>query len=100
MLDNLYDLLNVSELPQPPNVNEDEKISNTGIVSDEECCICFCLQLDDGEIPSEICNNEKCHRIFHTLCLYQVNLIISCQYIDKKVESKYHNKIFIIIIMK
>lgn len=42
------------------------------MVGDEECCICFCMEAEDGDIPEEICNNHRCRRHFHSKCLFQV----------------------------
>ncbi|XP_017792424.1 PREDICTED: E3 ubiquitin-protein ligase FANCL [Habropoda laboriosa] len=69
IIDNLLMLLNRDIFPK----KEKEKyIENNGaIVTDEECCICFSMKLDNETLPEKICNNEKCRRHFHTSCLLQ-----------------------------
>lgn len=43
----------------------------------EECCICYAYRLEDeegkegGETPTLPCENERCRRLFHPLCLRQ-----------------------------
>lgn len=53
-------------------INKESTEVNNVIVADEECCICFSLQLDNETLPDKICSNEKCKRHFHTSCLLQV----------------------------
>ncbi|XP_058793457.1 E3 ubiquitin-protein ligase FANCL isoform X2 [Phymastichus coffea] len=67
--ENLLTLLNIDEFPQVP-INF-KPVEKQGIIDDEECCICFSMELDNGEIPDEICENQKCRRRFHTICLFQ-----------------------------
>ncbi|XP_074097031.1 E3 ubiquitin-protein ligase Fancl [Cotesia typhae] len=70
IIENLLDLLDIEELPRPPDENRLVQ-PNDGIVDDQECCICFSMESDSGETPSEVCNNEKCQRYFHSSCLLQ-----------------------------
>ncbi|XP_031789525.1 E3 ubiquitin-protein ligase FANCL isoform X2 [Nasonia vitripennis] len=67
--ENLLTLLNIDEFPQAPIV--DEPMEQEGIVGDEECCICFSMDDESGNLPDEICNNQKCKRRFHSACLFQ-----------------------------
>lgn len=69
LLDNLMTLLNVHEFPQASTIQSSTE--NDGIVAEEECCICFSLELDTGQFPEKTCNNPKCKRQFHTICLLQ-----------------------------
>ncbi|XP_076618607.1 E3 ubiquitin-protein ligase Fancl isoform X2 [Colletes latitarsis] len=67
IIDNLMMLLNIDTFPQ-----KEEKVyieDKNAIVADEECCICFSMELDNKIIPDKICSNEKCRRHFHTSCL-------------------------------
>ncbi|XP_043289903.1 E3 ubiquitin-protein ligase FANCL [Venturia canescens] len=70
--DNLRILFAIDELPQPP---EEEKTKDeNAIVEDDECSICFAMELDEHTpplLPVEICSNEKCRKHFHTMCLRQ-----------------------------
>ncbi|KAJ8687439.1 hypothetical protein QAD02_023233 [Eretmocerus hayati] len=68
--ENLLTVLNIDDFPKAP---EPESTSDYrgGMVSEEECCICFSMDLDDGELPYEICNNLRCRRHFHSTCLRQ-----------------------------
>lgn len=70
MYDNLLTLLNIDEFPQAPRV--DESMKDEGMVGEGECCICFSMELDGGELPDEVCGNHRCNRCFHSSCLYQV----------------------------
>ncbi|KAF7987502.1 hypothetical protein HCN44_003264 [Aphidius gifuensis] len=68
IIENLQTLLNIDELPKPPI---DRGQHDNVLIGENDCCICFCLELDDGEIPEVICNNSKCHKNFHAACLYK-----------------------------
>ena len=72
--ENLLTLLNIDKFPQAPKY--EEPMEEEGIVGDEECCICFSMELDGGEVPDEICNNQKCRRYFHSICLFQVQIFV------------------------
>lgn len=65
-------LLDINKFP----VKEEKTSAEDGnvIVGDEECCICFSMELDNEILPDKICNNEKCRRHFHTPCLLQARL--------------------------
>ncbi|XP_076278688.1 E3 ubiquitin-protein ligase Fancl [Lasioglossum baleicum] len=67
IIDNLMMLLNIAEFPKE-EVNECVEDENA-IVTDKECCICYCMVSDNELLPDKICNNEKCRRHFHTSCL-------------------------------
>lgn len=68
LLHNLCLLLDINEFPQAPEkASEDE---NVGIISDEECCICFEKECDN-QLPNIICNNTRCRKNFHSICLRQ-----------------------------
>lgn len=59
ILENLKMLLNMYEFPeQQENIEEKKAIINY------ECGICF-----SDELPDKICNNKKCMRHFHSVCL-------------------------------
>ncbi|XP_043262653.1 E3 ubiquitin-protein ligase FANCL isoform X2 [Colletes gigas] len=67
IIDNLMMLLNIDTFPR-----KEEKVyieDKNAIVADEECCICFSMELDNKIIPDKICSNAKCRRHFHTSCL-------------------------------
>ncbi|XP_011495738.1 PREDICTED: E3 ubiquitin-protein ligase FANCL [Ceratosolen solmsi marchali] len=66
--ENLLTLLKIDEFPGRPKSHESIE---EGVVGDEECCICFSMELEDNSLPDEICNNEKCRRHFHSICLFQ-----------------------------
>jgi hypothetical protein len=68
--ENLLTLLKIDEFPPQPKT---DGLIEEGIVKDEECCICFSMELENFSIPDEICNNEKCKRHFHSICLFQVS---------------------------
>lgn len=65
-------ILNLNTFPKKEK-KETVQDMNT-IVTDEECCICFSLEIDCNNLPDKICSNEKCRRRFHTSCLLQVCL--------------------------
>ncbi|CAK9831559.1 E3 ubiquitin-protein ligase FANCL [Anthophora retusa] len=69
IIDNLMMLLNRDMFPKKEK--EEYMENNDAIVADEECCICFSMELDNETLPDKICNNEKCRRHFHTSCLLQ-----------------------------
>ncbi|CAK9798168.1 E3 ubiquitin-protein ligase FANCL [Anthophora plagiata] len=69
IIDNLMMLLNRDMFPKQKK--EEYMENNDAIVADEECCICFSMELDNETLPNKICNNEKCRRHFHTSCLLQ-----------------------------
>lgn len=69
IINNLITLLNIDAFPKKEI--KKEAIDYNVIVTDEECCICFSLKLDNETLPDKICNNEKCRRHFHTSCLLQ-----------------------------
>ncbi|XP_012144365.2 E3 ubiquitin-protein ligase Fancl isoform X1 [Megachile rotundata] len=69
IIDNLMMLLNLNTFPRKEK--KEIFLDESTIVTDEECCICFSLELDDKNLPDKICNNEKCKRHFHTSCLLQ-----------------------------
>lgn len=78
IVDNIQQVLGIYELPRPPSDPEDQN-DDDAILDDNACCICFSLELDDnddddnaGQTPEVICDNSKCRRYFHTVCLYQV----------------------------
>lgn len=80
IINNLKMLLNIDIFPKK-EIEESTEDYNA-VVTDEECCICFSLDLDNN-LPDKICNNEKCRRHFHTSCLLQVYLYtyyITCKY--------------------
>ncbi|XP_011297839.1 E3 ubiquitin-protein ligase FANCL [Fopius arisanus] len=68
ILENIMELLQIEELPQRP---PDEPKDDGAIFGDDECCICFSMESENGEIPSEICSNEKCRKHFHSSCLLE-----------------------------
>ncbi|XP_034186444.1 E3 ubiquitin-protein ligase Fancl isoform X2 [Osmia lignaria lignaria] len=68
-IDNLMMILNLNTFPKKEK-KETVQDENT-IVTDEECCICFSLEIDCNNLPDKICSNEKCRRRFHTSCLLQ-----------------------------
>ncbi|XP_029040267.2 E3 ubiquitin-protein ligase FANCL isoform X2 [Osmia bicornis bicornis] len=68
-IDNLMMILNLNIFPKKEK-KETVQDENT-IVTDEECCICFSLEIDCNNLPDKICSNEKCRRRFHTSCLLQ-----------------------------
>ncbi|XP_046615116.1 uncharacterized protein LOC124302712 isoform X1 [Neodiprion virginianus] len=68
--ENLRILLNLEEFPQA-TLTKDEKQCDSGLFNDEECCICFSLELNDNELPEKVCNNNTCGKQFHTACLLQ-----------------------------
>ncbi|XP_076233600.1 E3 ubiquitin-protein ligase Fancl isoform X2 [Calliopsis andreniformis] len=69
IIDNLMTLLDIDKFPikEEKTCAQDEDV----IVADEECCICFSMDLDNNILPDKICSNEKCRRHFHTPCLLQ-----------------------------
>ncbi|KAK9297168.1 hypothetical protein QLX08_009038 [Tetragonisca angustula] len=69
IINNLMTLLDIDAFPK--REIKKEEIDYNVIVTDEECCICFSLKLDNETLPDKICNNEKCRRHFHTSCLLQ-----------------------------
>ncbi|XP_043521519.1 E3 ubiquitin-protein ligase FANCL isoform X1 [Frieseomelitta varia] len=69
IINNLMTLLDIDAFPKKEI--KKEEIDYNVIVTDEECCICFSLKLDNETLPDKICNNEKCRRHFHTSCLLQ-----------------------------
>ncbi|XP_015123577.1 E3 ubiquitin-protein ligase FANCL [Diachasma alloeum] len=66
--ENVMELLEIRELPQRP---ADEAKDDDAIFEDDECCICFSLESEDGKLPSEICSNERCRKHFHSACLLE-----------------------------
>lgn len=68
--ENLLLLLNLQEFPKISNAKE-EKRKDNGLFNDEECGICFSLELNEDELPDRICDNEKCRKHFHNACLLQ-----------------------------
>ncbi|XP_031775507.1 E3 ubiquitin-protein ligase FANCL isoform X2 [Apis florea] len=68
ILNNLKMLLDIDTFLKK-EINKESTEDNNAIVADEECCICFSLQLDNETLPDKICSNEKCKRHFHTSCL-------------------------------
>ncbi|XP_054001594.1 E3 ubiquitin-protein ligase FANCL [Hylaeus anthracinus] len=69
IVDNLMMLLHIDTFPP-----KKEKVcieDKNAIVTDEECCICFSMKLDDETLPDKICSNPQCRRHFHTPCLLQ-----------------------------
>ncbi|XP_076754719.1 E3 ubiquitin-protein ligase Fancl [Xylocopa sonorina] len=69
IIDNLTMLLNIDSFPKK-QVNKESQNSRA-VVADEECCICFSLELDNETLPDKICSNKKCRKHFHTSCLLQ-----------------------------
>ncbi|XP_012270594.1 uncharacterized protein LOC105694477 [Orussus abietinus] len=69
LLDNLQNLLCLNEFPRASTTKCNP--NQGGIIEEEECCICFSLTLDEGQLPDKICDNEKCRRKFHVSCLFQ-----------------------------
>lgn len=53
------------------NQQESQKDKMT-IIDNGECGICFCLKTDNEELPNKICNNEKCMKHYHSICLSKV----------------------------
>ncbi|XP_014218744.1 E3 ubiquitin-protein ligase FANCL [Copidosoma floridanum] len=68
--ENLLSLLNIDDFPVQPLTAKSEK-DEEGVFGDEECCICFSDEADDGTLPDEVCNNNKCRRRFHPTCLFR-----------------------------
>ncbi|KAG6797415.1 E3 ubiquitin-protein ligase FANCL [Apis mellifera caucasica] len=69
ILNNLKMLLDI-DIFLKKEINKESTEDNSAIVADEECCICFSLQLNET-LPDKICSNEKCKKHFHTSCLLQ-----------------------------
>ncbi|XP_071442041.1 E3 ubiquitin-protein ligase FANCL [Hetaerina americana] len=62
----LAKLLGLEELPRKITCEG----GNMEGVEQGECSICLCLRLDDGQLPSEVCNNPFCALPFHATCLF------------------------------
>ncbi|KAL7293375.1 hypothetical protein TKK_0013141 [Trichogramma kaykai] len=67
--ENLLTLLNIDEFPVKPKQAEENE--EGGMVGDEECCICFSKEIEENELPNEVCNNYRCRKNFHSTCLFQ-----------------------------
>lgn len=65
ILENLKMLLNMYEFPEQQESMEEKKA-----IINNECGICF-----SDELPDKICNNKKCMRYFHSVCLSKVCVI-------------------------
>ena len=66
------------------------------MVGEKECCICFSLESESGEITDKICNNHKCRRYFHSSCLFQVFILLHFFYSISKIEKILIFKMFFI----
>lgn len=65
-------LLDVDAFPKKGDVGKETCTEeHKGVITDEECCICFSLESDDETLPNKICNNNRCRKHFHTSCLLQ-----------------------------
>lgn len=53
-----------------PHADDDDEKNELDFELDE-CCICFCVRLEE-ELPDQICKN--CEQHFHVECLYQVSI--------------------------
>ncbi|XP_033222021.1 E3 ubiquitin-protein ligase FANCL [Belonocnema kinseyi] len=67
LLQNLSVLLDINQFPQEPVLRDVE--AEEGLLADEECCICFLKESDDGQFPNILCNNGKCNKHYHLSCL-------------------------------
>jgi len=56
------------EFPEQQDSLDDLK----GIISNHECGICFYEKSETNELPDKICNNKKCMKHFHSVCLSEV----------------------------
>ncbi|EZA62218.1 hypothetical protein DMN91_003592 [Ooceraea biroi] len=65
VLKNLRILLNMYDFPEQQQSLEDEE----AIIGSRECGICFFTKSDTDELPDKICNNERCMKHFHSVCL-------------------------------
>jgi len=61
-------LLNLYDFSKQQENFEDEK----AIIGKQECGICLFVKSDIDELPDKICNNEKCMKHFHSMCLSKV----------------------------
>ncbi|XP_044739066.1 E3 ubiquitin-protein ligase FANCL [Chrysoperla carnea] len=68
--DVVQNILRLIDLPFFPQEPTDAAKSNDLDFKVNECCICFCVQLEN-KLPDEICKNPNCEQCFHTDCLYQ-----------------------------
>ncbi|XP_046384217.1 E3 ubiquitin-protein ligase FANCL [Ischnura elegans] len=66
IVSSLTRLLGLQELPSKPS----DEAGSLGAIEQGECSICLCLRLDDGLLPSEVCNNALCAVPFHAACLF------------------------------
>ncbi|XP_011631280.1 E3 ubiquitin-protein ligase FANCL isoform X1 [Pogonomyrmex barbatus] len=65
IIENLLVLLNLYAFPEQQESLDESK----GIISSHECGICFSEKSEIDELPDKICNNEKCMKHFHSVCL-------------------------------
>ncbi|KYM75574.1 E3 ubiquitin-protein ligase FANCL [Atta colombica] len=65
ILDNLRMLLNMYTFPE----QQDNLDDSQGVISNRECGICFSETSETDELPNKICNNYKCMKYFHSVCL-------------------------------
>ncbi|KAG5325857.1 FANCL ligase, partial [Pseudoatta argentina] len=65
ILDNLRMLLNMYTFPE----QQDSLNDSQGVISNRECGICFSETSETDELPNKICNNHKCMKHFHSVCL-------------------------------
>ncbi|CAL7951808.1 unnamed protein product [Xylocopa violacea] len=69
IIDNLTMLLNINSFPKKEVKKQSQDCC--AVVADEECCICFSLELNNETLPDKICSNKQCRKHFHTSCLLQ-----------------------------
>ena len=62
---NIAHLFGIKKLPV--NIS-----TNITMASENECFICFTSCIENEEIPSKWCNNDKCSSWYHHSCLLQV----------------------------
>jgi len=61
-------LLNMYTFPE----QQDNLDDSQGVISNRECGICFSETSETDELPNKICNNYKCMKYFHSVCLSKV----------------------------
>lgn len=68
ILENLRMLLNMSEFPK-----QQDSMENNAIVGNQECGICLFEKSDIDELPNKICDNKRCMKSYHSICLSKVS---------------------------
>lgn len=63
LVDNLQKCLKL-KFRDPPKENEDLAILSNS------CSICYEFHLENESVPDLVCENERCKKAFHRLCLY------------------------------